>query len=137
MSRPKTNRGARAIAGAVAAIGLGTWLAGCSDVYLDRRETVALSGGDAIAANEVTQMVDPWPPNSGDKNIAFNGQKMQVAIERYRTGKVIPPIAATTSVVDAPADGAAAAPALTPTPSATSGPANPAATAATTAATAQ
>ena len=36
-------------------------------------------------------MVDPWPPYSGDKNIAFNGQKMQTAVERYRTGKVIPP----------------------------------------------
>ena len=27
----------------------------------------------------------------GDKNIAFNGQKMQAAVERYRTDKVIPP----------------------------------------------
>lgn len=103
MCRPKTERGTRRatrlIAAAFAAIGLGTWLAGCSDLfvrresnsYLDRRETVALSGGDAVTANTVTQMVDPWPPYSGDKNIEFNGQKMQTAVERYRTGKVIPP----------------------------------------------
>jgi hypothetical protein len=97
------------IAASVAAIGIGTWLAGCSDIYLDHRETVALSGGDAIAANEATQMVDPWPPHSGDKNIGFNGQKMQSAVERYRTNTVIPPLAATTSVVDAP-PGASAAP---------------------------
>ena len=64
--------------------------------YLDRRETISLGGGDAIAANKVTQIVDPWPAYSGNKNIAFNGQKMQTAVERYRTGKVIQP--------DGPAD---------------------------------
>jgi len=95
MSRPKTERdsAARLIAGIVAAIGIAVWLAGCSDadLYLDRRDTVALSGGDAVAANTVTQMVDPWPASSGDKNIAFNGEKMQQAVARYRTGKVIAP----------------------------------------------
>jgi hypothetical protein len=95
MCRPKTklgtDRAARLIAAAVAVIGLGISLAGCSDIYTDRRETIALGAGDDIAANEATQMVDPWPPNSGDKNIAFNGQKMQSAVERYRTGKVIQP----------------------------------------------
>jgi hypothetical protein len=91
-----------------AAIGLGTWLTGCSDIYLDRRDPIAMSGGDAIAANEVTQMVDPWPARSGDKNIAYNGQRMQAAVERYRTNTVIPPLSATTSIFDAPT--AAAAP---------------------------
>ena len=93
MSRPKTNRAARLAAGALTVIGLGTWLAGCSnaDIYLDRRDSIALGAGDAVAGNAVEQMVDPWPPNSGDKTIAFNGQKMQTAVERYRTGKVIPP----------------------------------------------
>jgi hypothetical protein len=97
MSRPKTERGtrraARLIAGAIAAAGVAVWLAGCSnaDFYLDRRDNIALSGGDAVAANTVTQMVDPWPANSGDKNIAFNGEKMQQAVARYRTGKVIQP----------------------------------------------
>ncbi len=69
-----------------------------------------LSGGDAVAANEITQMVDPWPPNSGNKNIPYNGQKMQVAVERYRTGTVIPPVSAVTS--DAVIQSQAAAPAL-------------------------
>jgi len=93
MFRSKTERATRRFAGAVAAAGLGIWLVGCSnpDLYLNRRDTVALSGGDAVAANTVTQMVDPWPPYSGNKNIAFNGQKMQAAVERYRTGKVIQP----------------------------------------------
>ncbi|HTT48714.1 MAG TPA: hypothetical protein VMG39_12015 [Pseudolabrys sp.] len=65
-------------------------LAGCSE-YLDRRDTIALSGGNSVATNEVSQMVDPWPRASADKNIAFNGAVMESAVERYRTGRVIPP----------------------------------------------
>jgi len=92
MYRPKTDCAARLFAaGAIA--GLGIWLAGCSnaDLFLDRRDTIALGGGDAVAADKVTQIVDPWPAYSGDKTIAYNGQKMQSAAERYRTGKVIAP----------------------------------------------
>jgi mevalonate pyrophosphate decarboxylase len=91
MSRPKIERASRLIAGIVAAIGLGSAMAGCSDIYWDRRETIALTGGDSIAANQATQIVDPWPPQSGNKNIAFDGQKMQSAVERYRLDKVTPP----------------------------------------------
>ncbi len=90
-SRAGGNRSRRPAA--FAAIGLGIFLAGCSnaDLYLDRRDNIAPSGGDALAANSVEQMVDPWPPYSGNKNIAFNGQKMQQAVARYRTGKIIEP----------------------------------------------
>jgi len=98
MFRPKTNHGtdraAPLIVATAAAIGLGIWLGGCTqaDQYLDRRETVSLGAGDAIAGNQATQIVDPWPAYSGDKNLAFNGQKMQSAVERYRTGKVTAPV---------------------------------------------
>ena len=34
---------------------------------------------------------------SGNRNIAYNGEKAAVAAERYRTGRVIPPVNATTS----------------------------------------
>ncbi len=111
MCRSKTKRVARSLAPVLAAIGLTGWLAGCSDIYLDHRDTVGLSGGDAVAANEITQMVDPWPPRSGNNNIAFNGQRMQAAVERYRNNRVIPPVSATTSAISvAPAE--AAPPAL-------------------------
>lgn len=80
-------------------LGAGVVLTGCSDIYFDRRETVVPAAGDAIAANRVTHMVDPWPPASADRNIAFNGEKMQAAVERYRYGRVIPPVNATTSSV--------------------------------------
>jgi hypothetical protein len=74
-------------------------LGGCSDLYTDRRETIVPSAGDASATNRVTQMVDPWPRWSNNNNIAFDGTKMQSAVERYRQGRIIPPVNATTSSV--------------------------------------
>ncbi len=73
-----------------------TMLGSCSE-YTDRRDTISLDGGNAIATDKITQMVDPWPVYSGDKNIAFNGQKMQSAVQRYRNNQVIPPVGTGTS----------------------------------------
>jgi ABC-type glutathione transport system ATPase component len=72
-------------------------LAGCSDIYYDRRDTVALGAEEHIASNRVAQMIDPWPRDVGRRDIAFNGQKMQSAVERYRTGRTISPVNVTTS----------------------------------------
>ena len=101
-------------AGAIALAGV--LLAGCMQDYLVRRETVSQNGGDAIAANRATQMVDPWSRASADKNIAFNGEKMQSAVERYRTNKVIPPkgTATTSNFASESSDPAAAPAAATP-----------------------
>ena len=65
-------------------------LGGCSE-YLDRRDTIAKSGGNAVATNVVTHMVDPWPRESANRNIAFNGARIESAFERYRSNRVIPP----------------------------------------------
>jgi hypothetical protein len=65
-------------------------LAGCSE-YFDRRDTIAVQGGNAVQTNKVVQMVDPWPRDSANRTIAYNGVVMQTAVERYRTGRVIPP----------------------------------------------
>ena len=100
MCRPKTKPAPRAslrslqrsIAAGVAAATLATALGACSDVYFDRRDTVALGAGDAIAANAVVQTVDPWPAQSANTNIAANGQRMQSAIEHYRTNTGVPPV---------------------------------------------
>jgi hypothetical protein len=87
----------RMLAG-VFALGLG--LAGCSsDLYVDRRDTVSLGADDAIASNRVTHMVDPWPRHVSNRNLAFNGERMQAASERYRHNRVTPPVNATTSSV--------------------------------------
>ena len=76
---------------------LSATLGGCSDIYFDRRDTVSLVSGEAMAANRVTHTVDPWSAASGNRNIAYSGEKAAVAAERYRTGRVIPPVNATTS----------------------------------------
>jgi hypothetical protein len=72
-------------------------VAGCSDLYTDRRDKISVTAGDAIATNKMTHMVDPWPRHSANRNIAFNGEKMQTAVERYRTDRVTAPVNATTS----------------------------------------
>jgi hypothetical protein len=77
----------------------GTALSGCSDIYYDRRETIALGADDAVASNRVIHMVDPWPPYSANRNIAFNGQRTQRAVECYRADKVTTPVDPTTSNV--------------------------------------
>jgi hypothetical protein len=81
----------------VVAVLLGAALGGCSDIYFDRRDTISLVSGESMAANRVTHTIDPWSAASGNRNIAYNGEKAAVAAERYRTGRVIPPVNATTS----------------------------------------
>jgi hypothetical protein len=100
--RPSSN----AVRGFVLAAVL-VMLGGCSE-YLDRRETLALSSGNAIATDKVTQMVDPWPRASANRNIGFEGNKMQTAFERYRTNQVTPLNGAGTSATyqQAPASAA-------------------------------
>jgi len=71
---------------------LGAMLAGCSDLYFDRRDAIALSAGDALAANAAEQMVDPWPAHSGNTAIPGDGNKVQAAVERYRKNKVTQPV---------------------------------------------
>jgi hypothetical protein len=114
MSRPAIDCGKRG--GARRAIGaavlLGALLAGCSDpgLYLDRRDTILLGGGESVAANQMVQMVDPWPPFSNNRNLTFNGERMQRAVECYRIDKVTPPVdldpATDTSAPPPPTSGA-------------------------------
>jgi len=86
-------------------------LGGCSE-YLDRRDTIAKSGGNAVATNVVTQMVDPWPLASANRNIAFNGARIESAFERYRSNKVIAPRGMNTSSTYQDAAPAASSPDL-------------------------
>jgi hypothetical protein len=88
---------------AVLALVATTGLAGCTDMYLDRRDTVSFAAGDAVASNKVTHMVDPWPVRAGDRNIPHDGERAAAAAERYRTNRVTPlSTAATSSVQYAP-----------------------------------
>jgi hypothetical protein len=90
LSRPKIKRCVYVIVAA-------TTLAGCSDLYWDRRESIELSAGDSQYGNQAVHMVDPWPAASANRNISYNGEKMQSAVERYRQNKVTPPSQGNTS----------------------------------------
>ena len=83
----------------ILALAATTLLGACTDMYLDRRDSVSFAAGDAVAANKVAHMVDPWPVRAGDRNIPHDGERMQAAVERYRTNKVTPLGAAQTSSV--------------------------------------
>jgi hypothetical protein len=88
-SSANNRRTARVLAAALVAAAM---LAGCADadLYFDRRDSITLHAGDAVAANIVAQTVDPWPREAANRNIASNGDRMQAAGERYRTGKTTP-----------------------------------------------
>ncbi len=80
----------------------GSFVAACSDIYYDRRDTVTFQAGDAVALNKVTHAVDVWPEAAGYRNIESNGPKMQSAVERYRTNKVTAPVGMETTTISAP-----------------------------------
>jgi hypothetical protein len=89
MSQPGINCASRAVAAAVV---LGALLAGCSDIYYDRRDTISLGANDAVASNMVEETVDPWPRYSNNNNLAFNGERMQRAVECYRKNRETQPV---------------------------------------------
>jgi hypothetical protein len=74
----------------VPALALGAMLGGCSDLYWDRRDSVAFWAGDAPASNVAIHTIDPWPPAAANRHLTANGERMQKAVERYRTNKVTP-----------------------------------------------
>ncbi len=52
--------------------------------YLQRKQGVTLSAGNAHNANAVTHMDDPWPRYVRARKIPANGERMVGAVERYR-----------------------------------------------------
>ena len=52
--------------------------------YLQRKDTVTLSAGDASQANAVAQTIHPWPPGVGNRNIPMEGSRAVRAVECYR-----------------------------------------------------
>jgi hypothetical protein len=93
----------------VAAVLLATMLGGCSDLYWDRRDTIAFWAGDAPASNIAIHTIDPWPPAAAKRRLTANGELMQKAAERYRTNKTTPLRPIGTSSVQSSAGAAASA----------------------------
>ena len=74
----------------LAAVLLAAMLAGCSELYLDHRDSIAFHAGDAPASNIAIHTIDPWPPAAAKRRLTANGELMQRAAERYRTNKTTP-----------------------------------------------
>ena len=63
-------------------------LAGCA--YQD--STTEYPGfGDAVRQNNAVMIIDPNPAGARVTDIDMDGARAGLAIDRYRTGKVIPP----------------------------------------------
>jgi hypothetical protein len=52
--------------------------------YLQRSTKITLGAGNAKEVNAATHVIDPWPPNVGNRRIPANGERMVGAIERYQ-----------------------------------------------------
>ena len=75
------------------AIGLvaATLLAACGpSVYRDSATPIP-GYGNATKQNAAVMIIDPQPAPAANVNIDFDGRRAGIAIERYRTGTVIPP----------------------------------------------
>jgi len=68
-----------------------TLLAACGpSVYRD--STTPIPGyGNATKQNAAVMIIDPQPASAANVNIDLDGRRAGIAIERYRTGTVIPP----------------------------------------------
>ena len=53
--------------------------------------------GDAVTHNKVAQIIDPAPVYPGP--VLLDGHRGALALERYRTGEVIPPVDLRTSTL--------------------------------------
>ena len=61
-------------------------LTGCRD-YFDRKDTISLGVGNAVAENKAVQTIDPWPPGVFKKHQTTDGKRLEKAIERYWENK--------------------------------------------------
>jgi hypothetical protein len=61
--------------------------------------TPAVGYGNAVRQNSSVMIVDPQPATAANTQIDFDGRRAGLAIERYRQGKVIPPVELKTSTV--------------------------------------
>src|SRR4051812_49923634 len=75
----------------VAALAATVMLSGCTDMYLDRRETVSFEAGNASAANKAIQTIDPWPVYAAHQDVSYNRGRAAAAAERYPTHTGAPP----------------------------------------------
>ena len=60
-------------------------LSSCNQ-YWERKETINLRAGDAVAWNAIQQTADPWSAASRDNRIQASGSRAESAMVQYRLG---------------------------------------------------
>jgi hypothetical protein len=85
-------------------IGIGLMAAGLAlaacDPSVYRDSTTPIVGyGNSVRQNSAVMIVDPQPVSAANVDLDFDGRRGGIAIERYRSGKVIPPVQQRTSDV--------------------------------------
>ncbi len=68
-------------------------LSACSQYanqYVERKDSIALSVGDAVASDAAVQIPTPWPRYSNETTIAIDGERIARAVARYRDGEKQP-----------------------------------------------
>lgn len=83
--RPSGRKLAVALAMTAAAV-----TAGCED-YLERRDTITLGVGDAVAVNKATQTISRWPAAAREDRWLSDGERARIAQTRYRNRTVPSP----------------------------------------------
>ena len=74
--------------------GLSLMMVGCTG----SEEHLSEGFGDAVRHNMAAQIIDPDPVYPGP--VLLDGARGALALERYRTGEVIPPVDLRTSTFD-------------------------------------
>ena len=69
----------------------------CTPSMYSDSTTPAVGYGNAVRQNSSVMIVDPQPATAANTQIDFDGRRADLAIERYREGKVIPPVELKTS----------------------------------------
>ena len=73
-------------------------LSGGCEAY--KQSTTPFPGyGNSVRQNSAVMIIDPQPVSAANTEIDFDGRKAGLAIERYREGKVIPPLELRTSEI--------------------------------------
>ena len=68
-----------------------TLLVACAPSVYQDSATPTPGYGNAVKQNAAVMIIDPQPASAANVDIDFDGRRAGIAIERYRTGTVIPP----------------------------------------------
>ena len=75
-------------------------VAGCEVTGYRDSQTPVPGYGNATSQNAAVMIVDPHPAGAANTDIDFDGRAAWLASERYREGKVIPPVQLKTSDIE-------------------------------------